>query len=101
MATIKSSSTTFTREYTFDDGDDKATLKVRLAVPFDLPPDRAKAILDDMVQALEIERDAYLERVGGRQTSFLPRATTATAGRAASFMDREPAYGGMPIGDRA
>jgi hypothetical protein len=75
MATVKSTSTTFTREYSLDDGsDDKAAIKLRLSVPFDLVPERAKEILDDMVQALEIERDAYLEKRGlGRQTSFIPR----------------------------
>ncbi len=74
MATVKTTSTTFTREYSLDDGDDKAAIKLRLSVPFDLAPERAKDILDDMVQALEIERDAYLEKRGiGRQTSFIPR----------------------------
>lgn len=78
MATVKTTSTTFTREYSLDDGssgsDDKAAIKLRLSVPFDLAPERAKEILDDMVQALEIERDEYLEKRGiGRQTSFIPR----------------------------
>lgn len=74
MATVKTTSTTFTREYSLDDGDDKAAIKLRLSVPFDLRPERAKEICDDLVQALEIERDEYLEKRGlGRQTSFIPR----------------------------
>lgn len=75
MATVKTTSTTFTREYSLDDGsDDKAAIKLRLSVPFDLAPERVTAILDDLVQAREIERDAYLEKMGiGRQTSFIPR----------------------------
>lgn len=73
MATIKSSATTFTREYSLDEGDDKAAIKLRLSVPFDLAPERAKEILDEMVQALEIERDAYLDQRGiGRQQRLVP-----------------------------
>jgi len=97
MATIESSSTTFTREYTVGDPDDKASIKLRLSVPFDLPPERAKEILDDMVQALEIERDEYLEKRGiGRQLGLLDSGVT----RATGWRDREPALGGLPMGDR-
>jgi len=79
MATVKTTSTTFTREYSLDDGsgggDDKAAIKLRLSVPFDLAPERAKEILDDMVQAREIERDEYLARRGiGRQQRLVPVA---------------------------
>ncbi len=44
MAVIKSSATTFTFEFKIDDrsGDDKAALKLRLSVPFDLAPERAR-----------------------------------------------------------
>ncbi len=82
MATVKTTSTTFTREYSLDDSsDDKAAIKLRLSVPFDLPPERAKEICDDLVQALEIERDAYLEKRGiGRQTSFIPRRPLTEVG---------------------
>jgi len=106
MATIKSSATTFTREYSLDDGDDKAAIKLRLSVPFDLAPERATAILDDMVQALEIERDAYLETRGvGRQRGLFdgPGGNGANGGngtRPHSWRDREPAHGGLPLGDR-
>ncbi len=73
MATVKTTSTTFTREYSLDDGDDKAAIKLRLSVPFDLAPERVTAILDDLVQGLEIERDEYLERRGlGRQQRLVP-----------------------------
>jgi len=103
MATIKSSATTFTREYSLDDGDDKAAIKLRLSVPFDLAPERAAEILDDMVQALEIERDAYLEQRGiGRQLGLLdsPGGNRGNGTRPHSWRDREPAHGGLPLGDR-
>jgi len=96
MATANTASTTFTREYSLDDGssgssDDKAAIKLRLSVPFDLAPERAKEILDDMVQALEIERDEYLARRGiGRQTSFIPRGPLtemARSGKARTAME--------------
>jgi len=100
MATIKSSATTFTREYTVGDPDDKASIKLRLSVPFDLAPERAKEILDDMVQALEIERDEYLEKRGiGRQLGLLDGGSSSVV-RAKGWRDRAPAMGGLPAGDR-
>jgi len=97
MATIKSSATTFTREYTVGDPDDKASIKLRLSVPFDLAPERAKEILGDMVQAFEVERDLSLEKRGiERQLGLLDSGVT----RATGWRDREPALGGLPMGDR-
>jgi len=87
MATVKTTSTTFTREYRLDDGsDDKAAIKLRLSVPFDLAPERAKEILDDMVQALEIERDEYLARRGiGKQASFTTLGGLVRSGKARMY----------------
>jgi len=100
MATIKSSATTFTFEFKIDDrsGDDKAVLKVRLSVPLDLAPERAREIAGDMVEALEVERDLYLEKRGiGRQLGLLDGGVVT---RAPAWRDREPAMGGLPAGDR-
>ncbi len=100
MVTIKSFSTTFTREYTVGDPDDKASIKLRLSVPFDLPPERAKEILDELVQALEIEPDEYLEKRGiGRQLGLLDSGSSSVV-RAKGWRDREPVMGGLPLGDR-
>ncbi len=102
MSTIKSSATTFTFEFKIDDGsgDDKAALKVRLSVPFDLAPERAREIAGDMVEALEVERDLYLEKRGiGRQLGLLDSGSSRVA-RAKGWRDREPAHGGLPLGDR-
>lgn len=100
MATIKSSSTTFTCEYTVGVADNKAAIKMRLTVPFDLRPERAKEILDELVQALEIERDEYLEKRGiGRQLGLLDSGSSSVV-RAKGWRDREPAMGEMPLGDR-
>jgi hypothetical protein len=99
MATIKSSATTFTFEFKIDDGsgDDKAALKVRLSVPFDLAPERAREIAGDKVEAFEVERDLYLEKRGiGRQLGLLDGGVT----RATGWREREPALGGLPMGDR-
>jgi len=83
MATVKTTSTTFTREYSLDDGsDDKAAIKLRLSVPFDLAIERAMDIFNDTVHALEVERDEYLNKQGiSRQGRLIPRGPLVEVGQ--------------------
>jgi len=81
MATVKTTSTTFTREYSLEE-DDKAVIKLRVSVPFYLSIERAMDIFNDTVRALEVERDEYLNKQGiSRQGRLIPRGPLVEVGQ--------------------
>ncbi len=94
MSRTKATTTVIKQE--FELPGEEARIRLALALPFFLPLDRVQTVLADLVEALEVERNQYLETTQGRQLGLIE----AEKSRSQDWRDRAPALGELPAGDR-